>query len=72
MKNDAMFRLASIAKSIVAIATMHMVEKGMTDLHQPLSDFLLDLHFKLLDGSVGDIRLHHLLSHTSDISYGFL
>lgn len=72
MESDAIFRLALIAKPIVAIATMHMVKKEMIDLYQPLSDLLPDLHFKLLDGSIGDIRLHHLLSHTSGISYGFL
>lgn len=72
MREDAIFRLASITKPIVAAATLRLVEEGRLDLDAPVTAWLPDFRPALPDGTVPDIRLRHLLTHTSGLSYGFL
>ena len=40
MTRDAIFRLYSQTKPITAAAAMLLVERGLLDLYQPVSDFL--------------------------------
>src|SRR5271170_588686 len=40
MKNDAIFRLASMTKPIVSVAAMTLVEEGRLDLDAPVSQYL--------------------------------
>lgn len=72
MREDAIFRLASITKPIVAAATLRLVEEGRLDLDAPVTAWLPDFRPALPDGTVPEIRLRHLLTHTSGLSYGFL
>jgi len=72
MREDAIFRLASITKPIVAAAILRLVEEGRLDLDAPVTAWLPDFRPALPDGTVPDIRLRHLLTHTSGLSYGFL
>jgi len=72
MKEDAIFRLASISKPIATAAAMAMIEKGKFTLDTPVTDFLPDFKPKSPDGSTPVITIRHLLTHTAGLSYDFL
>ena len=71
MHIDTRFRLASVTKPIVSLAAMKLLEMGVLDLHEPVSHWLPYFRPSLADGRRPDITLHHLLSHSSGLSYGF-
>ncbi|AYG58694.1 serine hydrolase domain-containing protein [Rhizobium jaguaris] len=71
MQEDAIFRLASITKPIVTIATMRLVEQGRIGLEDPITKWLPDFKPRLPDGSEAVIRIRHLLTHTSGLGYTF-
>lgn len=64
MQSDTKMRMASIAKSMTALAVMQLVEKGTLDLDTPIQTYIPDFpkHPK------SQITTRHLLSHTSGIS----
>ncbi|WP_425965319.1 serine hydrolase domain-containing protein [Rhizobium nepotum] len=72
MREDAIFRLASITKPVVTAAAMRLVEDGRLDLNAPVTQWLPDFRPALPDGSRPVITVHHLLTHTSGLGYGFL
>jgi CubicO group peptidase (beta-lactamase class C family) len=72
MKEDDIFRLASITKPIVTAAAMRMIELGRFGLDSAVTDFLPDFKPKAPDGSTPTITIRHLLTHTSGLSYDFL
>jgi len=72
MKEDDIFRLASITKPIVTAAAMRMIELGKLRLDTPVTDILPDFKPKLPDGSTPVITIRHLLTHTAGLSYDFL
>lgn len=72
MREDTLFRLASVSKLYVSIAAMVLVAKGRLALDEPIDTWLTDFHPKLADGSAVRITLRHLLTHTSGLGYGFL
>jgi CubicO group peptidase (beta-lactamase class C family) len=71
MREDAIFRLASITKPIVAIAAMRLVEQGRIGLDDPITKWLPDFRPRLPDGTEAVIRIRHLLTHTSGLGYTF-
>ncbi len=72
MREDAIFRLASIAKPFVTAAAMRLVEEGRLSLDAPVTTWLPDFRPALPDGSAPEITIHHLLTHTSGLGYSFL
>lgn len=72
MREDAIFRLASITKPFVTAAAMRLVEEGALDLHAPVTQWLPHFRPALPDGSTPQITIHHLLTHTSGLGYSFL
>lgn len=72
MRADAIFRLASLTKPLVTAATLRLVEQGTLQLDTPVTRYLPDFRPRLADGAVPIITLHHLLTHTAGLSYGFL
>lgn len=72
MQEDAIFRLASVTKPIVTAAAMRLVEEGRLDLHAPVTTWLPEFRPALPDGTRPEITIHHLLTHTSGLGYGFL
>ena len=72
MREDAIFRLASIAKPFVTAAAMRLVEEGRLSLDAPVTKWLPDFRPALPDGSTPEITIHHLLTHTSGLGYSFL
>ena len=70
MQQDAIFRLASVTKPIVAAATLRMVDLGLIGLDDPVAQYLPYFRPKSPDGTVQDILIRHLLNHTSGLTYG--
>jgi CubicO group peptidase (beta-lactamase class C family) len=54
------FHLASLTKTFASTIVMQLVERGLVDLNDPVSDYGVDL---MADGT---IRVRHLLNHTSE------
>lgn len=54
------YRLASLTKTFASTVIMQLVEEGMVDLDDPVSDYGIELE------SRGIIRVKHLLTHTSE------
>lgn len=85
MRKDSIFRICSMTKPIVAVATMMLWEQGLIELDDPLYKYVPEFKdakvvivdknepqgFKLEPASKA-ITIRHLLTHTSGISYGFL
>lgn len=71
MREETIFRLASVTKPIVAIAAMRLVEQGRIGLNDPVTKWLPDFQPRLPDGNEAVIRIRHLLTHTSGLTYGF-
>ncbi|TYL90640.1 beta-lactamase family protein [Bradyrhizobium rifense] len=72
MREDAMFRLASLSKPIVSVAAMALVERGRLDPQDSVTRWLPDFRPQTADGKIPAITIHHLLTHTAGLSYGFL
>lgn len=72
MREDEIFRLASVSKPIVTVAALHLVDEGRLSLNDPVTRYLPDFLPKLADGSTPAITIGQLLTHTAGLSYGFL
>ena len=66
---DTIFRMASVTKPIVAATALAMVERGLLSLSDPVATHLPWFRPPLADGTVPDIAVHHLLTHTSGLMY---
>jgi D-alanyl-D-alanine carboxypeptidase len=63
---DTRFHVASITKMVTAVAALRLVERGLIDLRQPLTEVLPpELRPRSL---TPEHTLHHLLSHTSGLT----
>jgi CubicO group peptidase (beta-lactamase class C family) len=69
MEPATLFRWASLTKPIVSVATLALAEKGVVSLDDPVTKFLPDFHPRLANGETPVIRLRHLLTHTSGLTY---
>jgi len=74
MKNDSIFRIASMSKPITSVAIIILVEEGKLDIGAPVAQYLPE--FK--DVKVGlegappkrPMTIQDLLRHTSGLTYG--
>ncbi|MDW5317964.1 serine hydrolase domain-containing protein [Rhizobium sp. PL01] len=66
---DTIFRMASLTKPIVAATALAMVDRGLMDLSDRVTDHLPWFQPKASDGGRADITVHHLLTHTSGLAY---
>ncbi|MBN8997584.1 MAG: beta-lactamase family protein [Rhizobiales bacterium] len=69
MREDTIFRLSSITKPMVAATALAMIERGKLALDDKVSRFLPAFRPKAPDGSVPEISIHQLLTHTSGLGY---
>lgn len=69
MRRDAIFRLASVTKPVVATTTLRMADLGLIGLNDRVTRYLPWFTPVNPDGSPADIRIRHLLSHTSGLTY---
>jgi CubicO group peptidase (beta-lactamase class C family) len=72
MREDAIFRLASVTKPMVGAAALALVEQGRLRLDDPVTRWLPDFRPRLPDGREPTITVRHLLTHTAGLGYGFL
>ena len=70
MHEDAVFRLASVTKPVVAACVLRMVDLGFLRLEDPVTRFLPEFRPRCPDGSEAVITIRHLLTHTSGLTYG--
>jgi len=80
--DEAAWRIYSMSKPITSVAAMMLVERGLIDLNDPISRWIPAFaeHRVYVAGSAANpgtapatepIRLWHLLTHTSGLTYGF-
>jgi CubicO group peptidase (beta-lactamase class C family) len=71
MKEDTMFRIASLTKPITAVTALALVDEGTLDLTSPITRWLPNFR-PLPSGAPAEITVRHLLTHTSGLSYAFM
>lgn len=71
MRDDALFRLASVSKPIVSTAALALVGQGRLQLDEPVARWLPAFQPRQPDGTVAAITVRHLLTHTAGLDYGF-
>lgn len=80
---DTLWRIYSMTKPVVSVAFMTLWEQGLVDLNDELRTYLPEFAevqvfqkgsatTPFLEPALEPIRLWHLLSHTSGLTYGFL
>jgi len=67
---DTLFRWSSLTKPVLATLTLALAERGTITLDDPVTRFLPEFRPRLADGQVPEIKVRHLLSHTSGLTYG--
>jgi len=67
MREDAVFRLASLSKPLVTAAALRLVERGRIALADPVTRYLPDFRPALANGETPTITLRHLLTHTAGL-----
>ncbi|MCS3394958.1 beta-lactamase family protein [Burkholderia thailandensis] len=72
MREDALFRFASVSKPIVSAAAMRAVAAGKLDLDASIARWLPAFTPALADGRPARITARQLLSHTAGLGYRFL
>lgn len=72
MRENTIFRLASLTKPLVSAAALRLVEARKIGLDDPVTRWLPSFKPKLRDGRVPTITIRELLTHTAGLSYGFL
>ena len=84
MKNDSIFRIASMSKAVTTVAAMMLYEQGYFKLNDPIGKYLPAFANMQVVSEAGEdgslitepatrpIRVIDLLSHTSGISYPFI
>lgn len=65
VRPESVFRLASISKPITAVAVMQLVERGLVGLEEPIQKYVPTFPRK----PQGDVRIRHLLTHTSGVRH---
>lgn len=84
MRPIDLFRIASMTKPVISVATMMLVEQGKINLNDPVSKYIPEFKnmqvlntFNAKDTSyttipaTAEITIKNLLTHTSGIGYGF-
>src|SRR5579872_998513 len=84
LKEDALFRIASMTKPVTSLALMQLVEQGKIGLDDPAEKYLPELKnpqvITSFDAKTGDYTLRpaarvplvkHFLTHTSGLAYPF-
>jgi CubicO group peptidase (beta-lactamase class C family) len=83
MREDTIFRIASMTKAVTSVAAMMLYEEGKLLLNDPISKYIPEFkHAQVaipsedkksftLTPAKSEITIRHLLSHTSGLTYGF-
>jgi len=66
VKNETLFKIASVSKTVTATALMQLIEDGLLNLDDPINDYLsFDVVHPLYPSD--EITFHMLLTHSSGI-----
>lgn len=65
VRAESVFRIASISKPITATAVMQLVERGLVSLDDPIQRYVPSFPRK----PQGEVRVRHLLTHTSGVRH---
>ncbi|KQW77117.1 hypothetical protein ASC89_18110 [Devosia sp. Root413D1] len=68
MTLDAIFRLSSLTKPIVAATILALIEDGKLGLDAAVTDYLPEFRPRMADGAQPTITIRQLLTHTSGLS----
>ncbi|MBA2282539.1 MAG: beta-lactamase family protein [Actinomycetota bacterium] len=82
VEHDTVFRIYSMTKPITSVAAMMLAEEGVFELKDPVCRFIPSLADQrvytggsalrpVTDPVVEPMRIWHLLTHTSGLTYGF-
>jgi CubicO group peptidase (beta-lactamase class C family) len=71
MREDAIFRLASVSKPYTAMAAAALIDKGALRLDDPVTKWLPEFAPRLRNGETPTILVRHLLSHMAGLNYSF-
>ncbi|MFP3434358.1 serine hydrolase domain-containing protein, partial [Paraburkholderia sp. SIMBA_061] len=71
MREDTLFRLASVTKPIVSTAAMVLVAQHKLSLDDDVTRWLPNFRPPLPDGDVPAITVRQLLTHTAGLGYRF-
>jgi CubicO group peptidase (beta-lactamase class C family) len=69
MHEDAIFRLASVTKPLVAATALALIERGTLSFDRKVHEWLPDFRPRTGDGRTPDITIRHLLTHTAGFGY---
>jgi CubicO group peptidase (beta-lactamase class C family) len=73
MRQDTIFRIASMSKALTTVGAMMLVEEGRLLLTDPVSKYIPAFaNIKIKDGTPAKrpISIRHLMTHTAGVSYG--
>ena len=78
MRDDTLFRIASMTKPVTAVAILTLLERGLLGLDDPVSDYIPEIgtmQVRQPDGTLRPpsrpIRIVDLFTHTAGIGYRF-
>jgi len=71
MREDALFRLASVTKPIVSTAALVLVAQGRLQLDDHVDRWLPEFRPRLQNGEFATLTIRHLMTHTAGLSYRF-
>jgi CubicO group peptidase (beta-lactamase class C family) len=63
--DSTLFRTGSVAKSLVSVAVMRMIEEGLFGLETPLDDLIPEIAIDNPWAATDPVRVVHLLEHSS-------
>ncbi|WP_417308654.1 serine hydrolase domain-containing protein [Devosia sp.] len=69
LERNAIWRLASVTKPVVATAALRMMDEGLLQLDDPVTKYLPYFTPPSPDGEVRPITLRQLFAHSSGLSY---
>ena len=72
VREDTVFRFASLTKPIVSVAALALMERGQLRLDSPVTDWIPWFRPRLRDGTEPVITVRHLMTHTAGLTYGFM
>jgi CubicO group peptidase (beta-lactamase class C family) len=70
VREDTIFRWASLTKPVVAVATLALVERGKISLEDDVTRFLPEFRPRLANGDAPLITVRHLITHSAGLTYG--
>uniref|UniRef100_UPI00403EA491 serine hydrolase domain-containing protein n=1 Tax=Paenibacillus sp. FSL R5-0744 TaxID=2921656 RepID=UPI00403EA491 len=71
MREDALFRLASVSKPIVSTAALVLVAQGRLQLDDRVDRWIPEFRPRLQNGEFATLTIRHLMTHTAGLSYRF-